>query len=411
MKLWWCFACGFLSISLSAQTPPPSPSATAVQAAEPSVPPGKSEAGAKAPVQAEVTPIGKVEAKPLRQSLPNCATYSVTPLNSLFIYRDKTLYFTSPKLASDTSGASAYLIEADLSEGRAKRVAGFKAGKDVSLLAHSQRVEAVTILDFTDGQADCGEGLTSGTAIKPSEQKVSPSYPSGRYGLIPGEPIAHLAELDKGLIQVLDLGTLQKRTLASFPAGTRPLFFKASPPTALYSYNPKLKELSKFVANKKVADATLKLKDGMRIVQSGESFGIAQVKDKDLQIVQLKDWSGPEVKTKTTSLSLPAGFIADTLAVKANFASDAYLVLGKDEATRKSLRTVLLFSGKTIKSFKSPDEKSYFSAADLRSDGSLLMLLSELDTQVVRELWLVQGGAEPRKIDVLKMKKPESAKK
>ncbi|RYZ51303.1 MAG: hypothetical protein EOP07_21575, partial [Proteobacteria bacterium] len=87
-------------------------------------------------------------------------------------------------------------------------------------------------------------------------------------------------------MQDIDLSSKQKRTLNSFEAGTRPLYIKATPPVAIYNYNPKTRELSKYINLKKVPDLTLRLKEGMKILQERDQFGIMQVKDND-HVIQI----------------------------------------------------------------------------------------------------------------------------
>lgn len=325
------------------------------------------------------------------------------------IQRDKKLYYVSAKLPDDQANGTAYLVETDLEAEKSKRLAGFRGGKSAALLEHGRSLEAISILDFSGGRPDCGEGRTAATAIKWTDQKVLPSFASGSYGYIEGDKVGHLANLETGLIQDIDLLSRQKRTLDSFAAGSRPLYVKASPPIALYTYNPKARELSKFVNNKKVADATLRLKEGMRLLQEGDKFGIMQIKngDKTLQISQIKDWSGHDFRG--FDINLPSGIAASSLAARINFANSQVLLFGKDEAARKSLGQVLFYTGKELtKTYKAP-EGSYFSSVRFGHEHGIIMLLSDASSNAVTELWWVAAGDEVKKIDVIKEKKAAAA--
>ncbi len=381
-------------------------------------PPDPAAANGEAPVQAPAEAKPAVKGKPpaeLKASaapskpLPPCSNYIATPLDSNLLEINKKLYFTSVKMPSDAGAASAYLIEADLEAGKAKRIAGFKAGKSVSLISHGKDASAITILDFTNGKADCGEGTTTGTALKPSEQKVIPSFPSANYGLVASDTNLLLADLDKGTLAEKDLSSNQSRSLESFPRGTRPLFLKTSPPVVLYNYFPETNELGRFIANKKVASEKLKLRPQARLIREKDKFAIAIANGQILQIGYFKGWSGDE--NKVVDLTLPAGFQSATVAINGRFESDEILVFGKDDPTRRSLKSVLHFTGKDLKTYKTLDANSYFSSANFLKDGSVALMVSELSSGVVEEIWTIAGGAEPRRIDVLKEKKPGSSLK
>lgn len=417
MKVLGCFASLLISSALFAQAPedapeaapqakpesaaetPPAPEGEAKPAAAPKADPADKTKAAK-----KGEKIALPQAAKTSKPLPLCTTYSATPFDSSLLSFEKKIYFTSPKLPSDSGAATHYLIEVDIPEAKAKRVVGFKSGTFVSLIAHDPEPRSISILDFSKGKPDCGEGLTSGTLIKLSEKKVSPSFPSANYGLIPGDSSAHLGDLDKGIIQDLDIKTGQRRMLESFNKGTRPVYLKVAPPIALYVYNPETRELAKYIANKKTAESKLKLKEGMRLVRDGEKFGVVSQKGLKLQVAEIKGWSGDAMKT--ADLDLTPEFSTQNPSVKALFASDEYLVIGKDDTAQKMLKTVLYFKGKDRKIFKAPDAKSYFSHVEFTGDGTVALLLSEESSNVVRELWLSKDGAEPQKIDVLKVKKP-----
>ncbi|RZA11897.1 MAG: hypothetical protein EOP10_32300 [Proteobacteria bacterium] len=312
-------------------------------------------------------------------------------------------------MPTDTGAATAYLIEADLEAGKTKRIAGFKAGKSVSLISHGKDAKAITILDFTNGKADCGEGVTTGTALKPLEQKVVPSFPSANYGLVASDTNIILADLDKGSIAEKDLSSNQSRSLESFPRGTRPLYLKTSPPVVLYNYFPDTNELGRFIANKKVASDKLKLRPQARLIREKDKFAIAIANGQLLQIGYFKGWSGDE--NKVVDLTLPAGFQSATVAINGRFESEEILVFGKEDSMRRSLKSVLHFTGKDLKTYKTLDANSYFSSANFLKDGSVALMVSDLSSGVVQEIWTVTGGSEPHRMDVLKDKKPTSSSK
>jgi hypothetical protein len=232
----------------------------------------------------------------------------------------------------------------------------------------------------------------------------------GKYAFVPGEEAGHLADMDKGLVQDIDLASKQKRTLNSFEAGTRPLFIKASPPVAIYNYNPKTRELSKYTNLKKVPELTLRLKEGMKILQERDQFGIMQVKDNDhvIQISHIQGWSGKDFKT--FDITLPNGILASKLSANISFQSSQVLLFGKDEDARKSIRQVLYYKGKDLaKTFKAPDGM-YFSSARFSRDHSGIFTVSDISSNVVRELWHLETENDVKKIDVLKEKKAAPVK-
>ena len=386
------------------EVPPP-----AVPAAPPaSVPASAAKPAAKPAPKAKAesaAPTPGAPAPQVSRVLPDCQTYLASPLDGSVIQVDKKVYYVSPKLPSDKGSGTAYLVETDLDAGKSKRLAGYRGGKSATLLEHGRTLEAISIFDFSNEKPDCGEGKSTPIAIKWTEQKVLPSFPAGNYGYIEGESVGHLANLDSGLIQDIDLASKQKRTLESFTAGSRPLFLKASPPIALYSYSPKNRELSKFVNNEKTAEATLRLKEGMRVLQQGEQFGILQVKndEKTLQVSQIKGWSGNEMKT--FEINLPSGVAGASLAAHISFQSSQVLLFGKDETARRNLKQVLFYTGKDLtKTYKAPDG-AFFSSARFGKERGIILLLSDLASNVVKELWWIEPGAEIKKIDAVKEKK------
>jgi hypothetical protein len=421
-------------LALNAQTPPSTPAASTSPATppapaastSPATPPApaastspatppvpavsrssstKAASGSSPATKAKtVGPVAEQAPPPVVKPLPPCYDYSATPLDSRLLEIDKKLYFTTPKLPSDPTAATAYLIEADLESRKVKRVAGFKAGQSVSLVPHGKHAYGISIFDFSQGKPDCGEGLSSGTELRPSEQKVLPSFPNAYYGLIADDTGMHLADLQKGLISEIDILTNQKRTLQRFPRGSRPLYLRTSPPTVLYSYSPDTLELGRFIANKKVARDTLKLKPSSRLIRDGDKFALVLAQGQNLQVNYVKGWSGDD--EKTIDLVLPAGFQGSEVAINARFASEDLLVFGKNEMARRSLRSVLRFTGKNLQVYKAPNAQSYFSFASFLKDGTIILLVSELDSGVISEIWTIVGGAEPSRWDVLKSQKP-----
>ncbi len=368
-------------------------------------PPQPPAAAAKGKAKADKeAPAAKTEAAPPPAApLPDCQSYMISPLEGGLLYKSNKFYFVTPKLADDRTQGTEYLIEVDVDKGHAKRLIGHKGGVSSSLIEHGSTVEAITIMDFSGTRADCGEGRTSGTAIKwRGEQGAFPSFPSGDYAYVHSDSDAHVADLDKSVIQIIDPSTVQRRTVENFPPGSRPLFLKTAPPIALFTYNPKTRELSKYLNHKKTADGVLRLKEGLRLVQDGEKFAAVQMKngDKTIQILPVKDWSGEE--TRPLELNLPPAFNGGQVAVRPNFATAQTVVFGKDDAARRNLRQVLLYSGRELnRNFKAP-EGSYFSAVRFVKDQGLVMLVSELRRGVVQELWIVHTPDDIRKIEVLK---------
>ncbi len=377
-------------------------------AAQGKLPPNKPTAPAKTPSQGAVTEISESEVKPVLLNLPECSSYLATPMETSILEHEKKIYFTSPKLPSDSGPATSYFLEVDLTEGKAKKIAGFRGGRFLSLKAHAPGQELISMFDFNAAKPHCAEGVTVGTAIDLKEQKVKPSFPSANYMFVAGDAMTFLAEPDKGLIQQVDISTGQRRTLERFSAGSRPLYLKSSPPVAIYTYNPQSKELSKFVASKKTADSILKLKEGMRLVRDGEKFGIAQAKQSSLQLVQIKGWSGDEMKTQ--DLPLPTGYQAASVAVKPLFDKQLAVVYGRDDSVRRSLRSMTIYSGSTPKTYKASDLGSYISQVEILRSGSVAALISEANSGAVKELWLITDLGEPRKIEILKSKKIQQTK-
>jgi hypothetical protein len=391
-------------VAPAAPTPPAAPAPVPTPAAPAPKPAGNPQK-AKTEAPPPVAPIAAVN-----RDVPDCLTYLGTPLDGGMVERDSKLYFISPKLPSDQAGGSTYLIEADLIAGKAKRIAGFKGGDSASLIEHGRSLDAISILDFSAMRPDCGEGTASGTAIKWLDRKVLPSFGMGKYAFVIGEEAGHLADMDKGLVQDIDLVSKQKRTLNSFEAGARPLFIKTTPPVAIYTYNPKSRELSKYVNLKKVPELTLKLKEGMKLLQERDQFGIMQIKDNDhvVQISHIQGWSGKNFKT--FDINLPNGILASKLSVQISFQSSQVLLFGKDEDARKSLRQVLYYKGKDLtKTFKAPDGM-YFSSARFSKDHNGIFTVSDISSNVVRELWYLESENDVKKIDVLKEKKAVPAK-
>ncbi len=412
MKFGFCLMASlWMSSNLLAETPVENPqksNAPAEAQPKPNNPPNKPSAQGKTPNQGAVTEISESEVKPVILSPPECSSYLATPMEAAIIELEKKFYFTSPKLPSDSGAASSYFIEVDPQEGKAKKIAGFRAGRFLSLKSHTPGQELISMFDFSSSKPHCAEGVSAGTAIDLKEQKVKPSFPSANYMFVAGDTTTFLAETEKGLIQQVDISTGQRRTLERFSSGSRPLYLKSSPPLALYAYNPQTRELSKFVANKKTADAILKLKDGMRLVRDGEKFGIVQAKANSLQLLQIKGWSGDEMKS--SDLALPVGYQAPALAVKTSFEKQMTILYGKDDAIRRSLKSLTVYSGTTPKTYKSPDANSYFSHVEFVPSGSAVALLADSGTGAVKELWILGLGTEPRRIEVLKTKKIQQTK-
>jgi hypothetical protein len=385
-------------------TPPaPTPAGEAPKAA-PAATAGKKGKAAKGE---EAPPPPPAESR----ELPDCQTYLATPLDGAVIELDKKFYYVSPKLPGDKSAGTSYLVETDLEAGKSKRLAGFRGGQTSALLQHGKIAEALSILDFSSGKPDCGEGKAAALAIKWADQKVLPSFPVGTYGFVEGDIVSHLADLETGLIQDIDLGSRQRRTLESVPAGSRPLYIKATPPIAMYTYHPKTRELSKYFNNKKPAESSMRLKEGMRLLQQGDQFGVLQSKDegKTLQITQIKGWSGSEMHNY--DIKLPNGVLASSVALRISFKGSQVLVFGKDEAARRSLRQVFYYSGKDLKqTFKAP-EGSYFSTAQFGREHGTILLVSDIASNVVKEFWYTESANDIRKIDAVKEKKPIAAPK
>ena len=390
-------------------TSTPSPASGQVPGAAASAPrqPVKGAAASKKPV----TPAAQApQVPPPSRELPECQNYLATPIDGSVLQIGTKLYYVSPKLPGDKTPGTLYLVETDLEAGRSKRLASFRGSKSASLLAHGKTADAISVIDFSGGRPECGEGKTSATAIKWSEQKVLPSFAAGHYGYVEGDGTGYLADLDKGLVQDIDLSSGQKRTLETFEAGVRPLFIKASPPVAVYNYNPRTRELSRFSNNNKAPDSTLRLKEGMRLIQQGHGFGIQQIKNggKTLQISIIKDWSGNEFRS--FDLNLPPGFSPNLLATRIIFDKAQVLLFGKDEAARKSLRQVLFYTGKDLtRIFKAPDG-AFFSSARFSREDVVILQVADSATDVVKELWWAVGNEEIRRIDVIKDKKTAPVK-
>lgn len=363
-------------------------------------------AAGEKPVDKPVSAPTVTEARKSEAGLVNCHSYLATPMDSALLSYPNKIYFTSPKPPADKGTASHYLIEVDLSEGKAKRLAGFKSGKAVSLIAHDKTPKTISMLDFSSGRPDCGEGTTAGLAIRWKEQKVSASFPPGNYGIVPGELSATLADLDKGAVHAIDFVTGQKRTLETFRKGTRPLYLKAAPPTVIYAFDPQTKELSQYIASKKKPTSKLKLKEGMRLVRDADQFGVLTGDGNKLKVAEIPGWSSKKIST--LDLELPGGFAWPHISMEARFATNEFLVFGSDEFKRKTQSSVVYFEDKRSVVFKAPDAKSYFSQAKFIASGAVVLLLSDIETDVVRELWLSVKGAEPKKIEVLKQAKVES---
>ncbi|MBC7661486.1 MAG: hypothetical protein H7249_17455 [Chitinophagaceae bacterium] len=394
--------------------PPPTPAAAvapAVPVAKPVVDGTKASANPAKAGEKDTDKTAPLPPSAELRTLPDCQTYLATPMDGAIIQVNKKFYFVSPKLPTDKTPGTTYLVEVDTSAAKAKRLAGFRGGPSATLLGHGRTFDTVSIMDFGGGKPDCGEGKTAATAIQWASQKVLPSYSIGNYGYVIGDRFGYLADLDKGAISDIDLVTQQKRTIDTFPAGTRPLYVKTSPPLVVFLYDTKKHELNRYQNLSKKPDETLRLKEGMKLVQQGDQFGIVQALEetKSLKISQIKDWSGTE--TKTFDLALPAGVQPSTLAVRINFQSTQTLVFGKDETARKELKQVFFYSGKDLaKTFVAPPE-SYFSGARFGKDGGILLLLSDMSSNVVREFWWMDQGSEVTKIDVIKEKKEKEKEK
>ncbi len=339
------------------------------------LPRGKTPAPGHKPAVPETAP-------PADQVLetPDCMSYIANPEGGeLFFTADgKLVYFLSRQSGETSPEGKAFLYEADLDNQRSKRIVSLKVGDNPSLVGHGQPLEAITIFDFHKARIGCGEGQAAGIGIKwIGKQKIIKSYPQGSYKLVPSDKGPVVADMGARNIKALDLNTFQKRTLTSFAEKFNPLFLRNTP-LQLIGFKPEQNELVRFEDHDSEPSAVLKLKKGMRLVQDLDQFGIVTSGDagRILQVKQIKGWSGDAFRG--IDIKLPEEMLADRVGVNIDFKSGMCLVQGANQALRRELRQVLIYSGakgQVDRVLKAP-EGQYFSQAVFTQRARKVVVLS-----------------------------------
>lgn len=202
-------------------------------------------------------------------------------------------------VAGEKGEIKSFILEVNLETKRVYKKFNLRVVDNAVLVAHQDPTQAVTLLNLTQGEFGCGQGISAGIGVQWGKKKeVVKTFSKKRYKVIRASSGQQLLDREENAIRRYDLTVKQKRVIATLPRQGIPLFADLNAKKSVHYFSEPERSLVRFDFQTYKKEAEIKLADNMRVVQKDSDFGIV-VTDKKANkfiVTTVSGWSGDTVK-------------------------------------------------------------------------------------------------------------------